>query len=175
MNSMTPAQIIRAICIVLGLAAGMAAANLMLHRETLLGIKVGWIVALLLIIAVAPEKLPFFSGDAGVCLFFRNAFGIVFAILFLVILFVVFWIQLPQEQVPRFDGKVVELMNSQGLGIPRVEFQDAAGSQHTFDDALATVIFPKHIFVVGERVVIRAPTTSPPHVDHSVLDRKSVV
>jgi hypothetical protein len=34
-----------------------------------------------------------------------------------------------------------------------VEFRDTAGKQNVFDDGLATTIFPKHTFVVGERVV----------------------
>ena len=143
----------------------------MLQHEAPLAAKVGWLAAVLLVIALAPEKLPFFSRDAGTCLFFRNVFGGIFVALSLLDLFVIFWIQLPQEQMPRFDGRVVELVSLQGVVIPRVQFQDSMGKPTVFDDALAPTIFPRHTFFVGERFVVRAPATAPPHIDHSALAR----
>lgn len=168
---MNTIQIVRGICIVLVLVTLGVAAYLWLHREAALGIKLGWITAILALIALAPEKLPFLSSNAGTCLFFRNAFGGVFLVLFLVNIFVIFWIQLPQEKVPHFDGKVVELVNSHGPDTPRIEFYDKAGKQNVFDDSLAHTIFPQHTFVVGERFSVRAPTNASPHVAHSALAR----
>jgi hypothetical protein len=169
--ALNPTQIVQWVCVGLCLVAVAVAVNLMLHRDAALGIKVLWIAALLLVIAVAPEKLPFLSVHAGACLFFRNAFGGIFVVLLLLNLFVIFRIQLPKERVPRFDGKVVELVNSGGARIPRVAYQDAASKQHVFDDALSTTIFPQRTFAVGERVAVRAPTTAPPHIDHSAFAR----
>jgi hypothetical protein len=168
---MNPTQLVRGICGTLSLVTAGVAVCLMLRREASLSIKVAWIAAMFTAIALAPEKLPFLSDHARACLLFRNAFGAVFAILALLILFVVFWIQLPKERVPRFDGKVLKLVNLHGLIIPRIDFQDSEGKQVIFDDALATVIFPKHSFIVGEHVIVRAPADTPPHVDHCALAR----
>jgi hypothetical protein len=168
---MMPTQIVRMVCALLGLVVVGVQVNLMLHREALLGIKLGWIAAVLLLLALTPEKLPFLSGDADTCLFFRNAFAGVFVILLLFLLFVIFGIQLPKERVPRFEGTVVALVDTHGASVPCVQFHDAAGKPILFEDALATTIFPKHTFVLGERVVVRAPTSAPPHVDHSTLAR----
>jgi hypothetical protein len=169
--ALIPTEIVRWVSGVLCLVAVGVAVNLALHREAPLSIKVGWIAAVLLVIALVPGKLPFLSGDAGTCLVFRNAFGGIFVFLLLFNLVLIFRIQLPNEQVPRFCGEVVGLVNSHGSNIPRVEFQDASGKQYAFDDTLATTIFPQHTFAIGERVVVRAPKTAPPHVDHSTLAR----
>jgi hypothetical protein len=169
---MIQAQLVRGVCLVLCFVAGGVTVNLLLHHEAALGIKVGWIATILFLMGLAPQKMPFFTRNAGTCLFYRNAFGGVFVILLLASLFVLFWIQLPRERVPRFRGKVVEVMTRLGVIIPRVEFQDIMGKQSTFDDALATTIFPKRQFIVGEQVVVRAPTNgAPPHIDHSALAR----
>lgn len=168
---MTATQVVRGICTVLCLVAAALALNFMLNREARLSMKLGWIASLLLVIALAPEKLPFLSGNAAACLFFRNAFGGVFVVLVLVIIFVILWIQLPKEQAPHFDGKVVEIANLHGLSLPRVEFQDAVGKRNIFDDALAPTLFPGRTFIVGEHLVVRAPLNASPHIDHSALAR----
>jgi hypothetical protein len=163
--------VVQGICWALCFVAFAVAVNLMLHREATTGIKVMWIAAVLVALAVAPGKLPFLLRDAGACLFYRNAFGGVFVVLLLLNIFVIFWIELPRERVPRFSGKVTMIVNSQGTDIPRVEFTDKTGQQNVFDDTLATTIFPNHTFAIGEHVVVRAPMNARPHIDRSVLAR----
>jgi hypothetical protein len=165
--------VVQGICWVLCLLAFAVAINLILHREATTGIKVMWIAAAFVTLAVAPGKLPFLLRDSGACLFYRNAFAGVFVALLLLDIFVILCIQLPGERVPRFAGKVTMLLNSHGSDIPEVEFTDKTGQQNVFDDPLATTIFPKHTFVVGEHVVVRAPMNARPHIDHSVLARRN--
>lgn len=154
-------QLLQGIFLVFGLIAVAVAVHFTLQRDGSLAIKTAWIAALLLVIAAKPGKLPFLSGDPGTCLFFRNAFAALFAVFLIFNVFVIFWIQLPQERVPRFKGRVIELVNSRGASVPRVEFRDTTGTQNVFDDALSTTTFPHHRFAVGEHVVVRAPTTAP--------------
>jgi hypothetical protein len=153
------------------LLAGALVLLLFVHRDNRLAIKTLWIAAVFLLLAINQTRLPFILCEGQACQFYRNAFGVVSFVLVSVSVFVVFWIQLPEERVPRFRGKVLAVTREHGREIPRVEFQDDQGRSKVFEDRLAETILPNHAFAVEERVIVRAPWNAAPHIDRAWIIR----
>jgi hypothetical protein len=170
--------ITRIVCATLFFALSTASAYLFFQKDNRLGLKLLWVAAIILGIAIQPERLPFFSGNASSLLFFRNAFALVSVCLLIVDVFVVFWIQLPLERIPRFQGVVSGYVHA-GIGtlskqLPQVEFNDEHGQKRVIADRFAGVLFPGRVFRPGERVSVIVPSLENAHIDYSVLSRWDV-
>lgn len=167
----TSSVVFRALLYGLAVLAISLALYLFVHRDARLATKVLWIAALMVAIATNQSRLPFFACEGQACIFYRNAFVIISVFLVSVSAFVLFRIQLPDQRIPRFYGRVLVVSRENGREIPQVEYQDGEGQSNVFADPLASIILRGHRFVRDERVVVRAPKNAPPHVDKSWIAR----
>ncbi|KXU92104.1 hypothetical protein CR51_31210 [Caballeronia megalochromosomata] len=162
---------IRVICIALFAITLATAAAFLAHMERGASLKLLGISGVLIAIAARPTELPFFSKNAAALLFYRNAFLTVAAVLLGVSIFIVGWIQIPHERLPRFEGTVIRSVDVEGQRVPEVKYRDPTGAVVVFDDRLANVRFPGRIFTAGEKVPVLAMTRENTHIDHTFLSR----
>lgn len=168
---MTAATTARLICAVLFIVAAGICVYLFAIKEVRMGVKMLWIAGLIFSIAVRPSGLPFLSDNPSTLSFFRIAFFSLFVVLLTVTVFVVFWIQIPQERHPRFEGVVIGYADVGGHSIPQVEYRDRNGEKIIFLDKYASYLFPKRTFKTGEHVTVIAVDSSSVHIDYSFFSR----
>ncbi|WP_089160532.1 hypothetical protein [Caballeronia sordidicola] len=168
---MTAVSITRLICAVFFLVAIGFCVHLFLVKDVRLGVKVLWIAGIIFVIGLRPEGLPFLSRNISVLSFFRIAFLALFIVFLALSVFVVFWIQIPQERHPRFDGVVVQYMDVDGHPMPQVEYKNSSGEKIIFADRYASYLFPNRTFKEGERVSVLVIDPSSAHIDFSFLSR----
>jgi hypothetical protein len=158
------------------LVSGLAA-YLFIHSDNYRAIKVSWIAAILLLITIKAESLPFIAGPPASLLFYRNAFAAISLCFVAFLCFIIFWIQLPQERrFPHFDGVVIGFSDAvEGKSVhpfPVVEYHDAVGEKKAFVDRTSEIFLPRHAFYRGEKVSVIDPNGHP-RIDESMLARWS--
>jgi hypothetical protein len=167
------ALVTRLTCAVLFVALATIAAYSFARKDARFAVRVLWVAAIILAIAIRPERLFFLTGSVESLHFFRNAFAIVGGVLLVADLFVVIWIQLPRERIPRFSGIVVERNVTERAEAvePTVQFHDAQGELQTFTDNLAAIRFPRRKFEVGDGVTVAAPPHQRAYIDYTFFSR----
>lgn len=147
-------------CLALGYTIHLA-----LSHQGQLAAKVSYIAAILFIMTIKPPPSPFATTNKEILLFYRNRLGAMAVIFFPVAIFIVFWVLMPHERIPHFDGTIVAFETIQGdnsaRSFPVIEYEDSEGEKHKILDKIAPIMFPKRQFQTGEEVSVIARKCNP--------------